>query len=321
MKLKVLIGCINFNNYTGSELYFYELAKELVKLGCDVTVCSNINGGDLSERAIKLGVKVCDIRTPPGYKLGDGKWTFNKNGVKEVTNTGVLYKTSPVKYDVLCLSHQPIINTLLKLYPNTPTLSINHSEVIDLENPILDKQIKKYIAIRPEIKEYMISNFNIPENIIDIIYNPVDYDRFKIYGDSIREKRRVLFIGTLDYLRRNMINDLIETTKHNYEELWIVGKNHCIDIDKILRENKHVSYFNAEWNVENFIKQCDVTAGILLGRTTIESWLCGKPAYIYDIDKHGNIKNITLHNPTNDLEKFNSGFVANKIMDNLLSII
>lgn len=320
--LKILIGCIDFNNYTGSELYFYELAKELVKLGCDVTVCSNLHGGDLSERAIKLGVKVCDILTPPGYKLGDGKWVITKNGKKELTKAGVLYKTSPVKYDVLCLSHQPVINSLLKLYPNTPTLSINHSEVIDLENPVIDKHIKKYIAIRPEIKDYMVRSFNIPENIINVVYNPVDPNRFKIYDKTdTSDNKRVLFVGSLHDLREPTINDLVIKTSSSNEELWIVGKNHGINIDKILRENKHVKYFNAEWNIEKFIAQCDVTAGILLGRTTIESWMCGKPSYIYDIDKYGVIKDITLHEPSVDLEKFKSDSVAKEIMDNLLSII
>jgi hypothetical protein len=34
-KLNVLIGCLNFNGYTGSELYVFELAKQLKgKLQC-----------------------------------------------------------------------------------------------------------------------------------------------------------------------------------------------------------------------------------------------------------------------------------------------
>jgi glycosyltransferase involved in cell wall biosynthesis len=39
-KIKVLIGCLSFANLTGSELYTFELAKELIKQNCDVTVCS-----------------------------------------------------------------------------------------------------------------------------------------------------------------------------------------------------------------------------------------------------------------------------------------
>ena len=39
--------------------------------------------------------------------------------------------------------------------------------------------IKKYIAIRPEIKDYIVNNFEIPEEQVDIIYNPIDSDKFK----------------------------------------------------------------------------------------------------------------------------------------------
>ena len=36
-QLKVLISCLFFRTFTGSELYVYELAKELIKLNCSVT--------------------------------------------------------------------------------------------------------------------------------------------------------------------------------------------------------------------------------------------------------------------------------------------
>lgn len=34
------------------------------------------------------------------------------------------------------------------------------------------------------------------------------------------------------------------------------------------------------------------TAGILLGRTTLEGWCCDVPGYMYIIDIHGNILDI-----------------------------
>lgn len=321
MRLKVLIGCIDFNNYTGSELYYYELAKELVKLNCDVTICSNLAGGDLSHRTSKLGIKTCSLNEPVGYKLGDGKWLTNQNGHLIVSQPNQLYNVLPFKFDVLCLSHQPIINYLINLYPNTPVLSINHSEVIDLENPVIHPQIKKYVAIRPEIKDYMVNNFNIPENIIDIVYNPIDCNRFRIKDKEIRDKKRVLFVGSLHDLREKTILDLIEKTKANNEEFWIVGRNHGLDMNKMLRENSHIKHFNAEWGVEKYIHQCDETAGVLLGRTTIESWMCGKPSWIYDIDKYGNINSKKLYSVPDNLDRFKSDLVGKEIKEKLLNII
>jgi glycosyltransferase involved in cell wall biosynthesis len=75
-RLKVLISCLFFRTLTGSELYVYELAKELIKLNCSVTVLSQI-GGPLTDMARKIGIKCLSFEEAPGFKLGDGKWGFN----------------------------------------------------------------------------------------------------------------------------------------------------------------------------------------------------------------------------------------------------
>jgi hypothetical protein len=41
------------------------------------------------------------------------------------------------------------------------------------------------------------------------------------------------------------------------------------------------------------------TAGILLGRTTLEGWCCDIPGYMYIIDIHGNILDIETTAPDN----------------------
>ena len=74
--IKVLIGCINYQGYTGSELYVFELAKQLTKQNCEVTIVSNI-GNPLFLQAKRLGIKCYNIQEPPRYKLGDGEWGFN----------------------------------------------------------------------------------------------------------------------------------------------------------------------------------------------------------------------------------------------------
>jgi hypothetical protein len=129
-----------------------------------------------------------------------------------------------------------------------------------------------------------------------------------------------LFVGTIDYLRQNAIRDLVDKTKSENKELYLVGKNHANYLNEIL-SNKHVKHFNQTYDVEKFVKNCGETAGILLGRTTIEGWLCGKPGWIYDIDSNGSIKNKTLHQVPNNLEIFNSEIVAQQIKDEYLKIL
>jgi ribosomal protein L23 len=313
-KLKVLIGCLNFNNYTGSELYVFELAKELVKQGCEVTVCSNI-GNPLSAIANKFGIKTHTLQEPPGFKLGDGKWLLKTNEGDIPSQENTLYKVLDVDFDVIHLNHKPVTEHLLRLYPDTPAICSIHSEVITLEEPVISPQIKKYVAIRPEIKEYITDRFNIDPNSVDVIYNPIDTDRFKVIGDNKKkDKKIILFVGTIDYLRKNTIQDLIEVTQENNQEFWIVGKKNDTYLDDIIRNRDHVKYFTETHKVEDYIQQCDETAGILLGRTTIEGWLCGKKGWIYDVDSSGNIKSKKLHDIPMDVDKFKSDNVAKEII-------
>jgi len=165
-RIKVLLSCLFFKTFTGSELYVYELAKNLQKLNCDVTVMSEIDG-PLTKLAKERGIKSISHMEPPGYKLGDGTWGFNgPNGV-EPSKEGMFYKISDVTYDIIHTQHKPITERICQLYPDIPKITTIHSEVISLEDPHIDPSIKSYIAIRPEIKEYLNEKFEI-ENV-DVI--------------------------------------------------------------------------------------------------------------------------------------------------------
>lgn len=320
-KLKVLIGCLSFTNYTGSELYTFELAKQLIKEGCDVSICSSV-GMPLAGAAHKLGIKMYSLQEPPGYKLGDGKWLLKtqQGDVPSVENT--LYKVSDVQFDIIHLNHKPVTEHLLRFYPETPVICSIHSEVISLEEPVVSDQIKKYIAIRPEIKEYIVDKFNVDAEKVDIIYNPIDNDKFKVINSTEkRTKKRTLFVGTIDYLRKSMIEDLIKITKENEGELWIVGKKNDTYLDEMIKDETHVTYFEPTINIEKYIQQCDETAGIMLGRTTIEGWLCGKKGWIYEVDANGQIKSKDLHEVPSDVDKFKSNLVVKQIMKEYENIL
>lgn len=324
-KIRVLIGCLSFANLTGSELYTFELAKELIKQNCDVTICSTI-GNPLSGMAKKLGIKLASIQEPPGFKLGDGKWLLNTpNGVVP-SQPNNLYNIEKIDFDVIHMNHKPVTEHLLKFYPNTPVICTIHSEVLDLEAPVINEQIKKYIAIRPEIKDFLVDVHNIDETKIDVIYNPIDYTRFKPSNDNIkRNNKRIIFVGTIDYLRRNTLLDLIKTTREEGNELWIVGRENGVTMQDLITEDggtvNHVTYHAATPNVEKLIQQCDVTAGVLLGRSTIEGWMCGKNGWIYDIDKDGRILSKSLNIIPEDIEKFKSDNVTKQIIEKYYEII
>jgi len=294
-KLKILFTCLSFKTFTGSELYVYELAKGMKKLGHDVTVMSEI-GGPLTDLAKKQGIKVHPLSEPIGYKKGDGVWLFNG----EVSQPNVMYRISEIPFDIIHCQHKPVTEYICKVYPDIPKICTIHSEVINLEEPFKHESIKEWIAIRPEIEQFLIIEHDIPEEDIKVIYNPIDNEKFQ---KSTKEENYLLFVGTVDYLRKPTIFDLIEKTKENGLEFWIVGENKSDYLDKLI-ENPHVKYFPATWQVEKFVSNCKQTAGIQLGRTTIEGWISGKPGWIYRVDSNGDILDINLHEPPQDIEKY-----------------
>jgi glycosyltransferase involved in cell wall biosynthesis len=314
-RMKVLISCLFFRTFTGSELYVYELAKSLLKQNCDVTVMSQI-GGPLTDMAKRAGIKCITFEQAPGFKLGDGVWTFNAGNGVQVSTPNMMYRISDVNFDIIHMQHKPVAERMIQFYPEIDKVYSIHSEVIDLEDPIKHESIKKYIAIRPEIKEHMINNFEIPEEEIEVIYNPVDNEKFK--PKQTKTQEAVLFVGTIDYLRRETIMDLIDYTRDNNKELWLMGEDKNNYLPALLSQ-EHVKHFKPSWNVEKLINECSETAGIQLGRTTIESWMCGKPSWIYKVNSLGSIETKDRFEPPTDLEKYYTDNVASQIKEIYLS--
>jgi len=190
------------------------------------------------------------------------------------------------------------------------------SEVIPtFEEPIVNPVIKRYISIRDSIRDY-IKTFGIQDDIIVDIDNPFDYGRFNTDYDKekwLSVKESVLFVGTLDYLRKNILLDLKQMTKENNQELWIIGADNGGYVKEILDE--HVVYLGVQSKVEIYVKRCHYTAGIFKGRTTIEGFLCGKPGWIYNVDKEGNVLNKVLTQVPDDVEKYRSDFSAQKVFN------
>lgn len=299
-KLKVLICCQFFKNYTGSEVSNYELSRELVKLGCDVTIISSVVGEPLLSKAVKNGVKVYSYYNLPNYVLDrEQKFHFVKN---------------QKEFDIIHINHKPIGELILNLYPNTPAVMHVRSEVIPIfEEPIINPAVKRYISIRESITDYM-TTFGVPSDRITLIDNPFDYKRFNCDFKPVKnEKEVVLFIGTLDHLRKNILLDLVKTTKENNQVLWIIGADNGGYVETLSAD--HVKYLGVKSNVEDFIKKCDFTAGIFKGRTTIEGFLCGKPGWVYTVDKQGSILNKELQTVPVDIEKYRSDFSAKKVFN------
>ena len=199
------------------------------------------------------------------------------------------------KYDVMHLC-QKWSKHLLYIY-DIPAVYTIHSE-FPCEEPIRDERIKKYIAIRPSIAE----RWGID---CEIIYNPIDFKRFHPFPKPKEEL--VLFVGTIDNLRKKSALALVEECKQRGIKYRFVGK-------KFANWADNLNWYPDTWDIEEHLKDATETAGIMLGRTTLEGYSCGLPSIIYDVNENGDIKSITRSSPPSDISQFDSKLVAQKIL-------
>lgn len=272
--MNILLAVASFHELTGAELYCYELARELNRLGHQTLVTSPRVGG-----TIKIKSDLAGIRSVNLYEI-----------------------PKAARFDILHLQEPQPTEFILQRIPHIPAVMTIHSQW-GCERPVLSHRIRHYIAIRRDIRDKLIAQDGIPASKISVIHNGIDFERFnRNYMTEDHKKKIVLFIGTLDRIRRATLLDLgRRSIKENFE-LWVVGKPHAFQGRDI---PGNTSWWPPVWEIERFVKACDETAGIMLGRTTIEGWACGKPGWIYDVDIEGRVRSRELCPPPENMEQFN----------------
>lgn len=282
--MNILLALSNFKYLTGSELYTYELARCLVKRGHQVTIMANDIGGTIGEMGKIAGVQYREY--------------FDQQ--QDLTNFDCIHTAQPSP-TVYCLYY----------YPETPIITTIHSS-LSYERPILDSRIRRFICVRPEVKEKIITEDGISVDRAVVVYNGVDRSRFKPLFDAPASKT-LLFVGTYDHLRAKVIEDLIYRTESEGMQLHLVGDGMENRFDSF----PHVKTSPSIWNVETYTQACELTASIYLGRTTIEGYLCNKPGLIYDVDANGKIKGVDMTEvPAEEtLKMFDAEYMTDKILD------
>jgi hypothetical protein len=287
--MKILLGCLNANGLGGSELYHYELARELDAAGHDVTLFTLRQIDWMNEVRLKLQhIRQLDLTN------------FDRTE----------------KYDIIVAS-QPQVNLfMLDTFEDTPIVSIIHSEIRS-EDPILDPRISHYIAIRKPISDMLINEYKIPANKVSLIYNPIDTSRFNTRGDVKKlERKSGIFVGeVLDPIRFYSVQHLVQQCIERDWDLYIMSESRY-DFN-----HPNIKYLDKRWDTENVVKQMHFTAGILLGRTTLEGWCCGVFGFMYIINENGGIQQIETTPPANIKELCDSKYVATQHINLYQSII
>lgn len=272
--MKILLGCLTVDGLAGSEMYHYELSRELHKNGCDLTLFTlfPMNKDHFIRKALfDIGVKQVD------------QTTINVNE----------------KFDIIIASQPQVNQYLTNAFSNIPIVSIIHSEIRS-EDPIINPKIKHYITIRESISNLLKSKYNVPSKNISLIYNPIDTSRYNSEGTSKFEKTTGIFIGgATDNIRFKAVCHIVGSCIQNDWDLYIMSNVY----QRYDFNHPNIKYIDPIWNNEVIVKNMDFTAGILLGRTTLEGLHCNVPGYIYNIDEYGEITDIQLMHPEENFVK------------------
>ena len=284
--LKVLIPVLSFHHLTGSEMYVYELGRELVARGHEVTVAAHRIEGMMEPQYRLAGIKAFRFNA------------FPKNQT----------------FDVIHANEGHPTRWALNRFPNVPIMATVHSQ-FPCEQPQASDSVFHYVCVRPEVQDKITRRDGIPAEKTSVIWNPVDLERFRQSASVSGHpgNPRVLFCGTVDQLRKATILNLITRSRIERFDLRIVGlKAEGYDgyVEDLL---PNVKWHDQTWKIEEHVAWCDETAGVLLGRTTIEGWAAKKPGWIYDVDQNGAIKSYEPHQPPQDMERFDSHRVADQI--------
>lgn len=199
------------------------------------------------------------------------KWSDNKLK-SDLIECGVKPITQPEgEYDLALVSQRDFRLPIAK-----KTINIVHSEY-DCETPIMG--LEHYVAIRPSIKEHLISQHGIPEEKITVIYNGVDLERFKPKKKEHRDFIKVVIPATIDPLRQKMFDYYVKHANDNFI-VYVFGSYWGAKIPP----NKNVIVSGETNNIEEHIADADIVAGILLGRVNLEARACDVVSYIHNPD-------------------------------------
>lgn len=298
MERNIILGCMYFSNLCGTEMYYYELAKAFGKMGYKVFLITNPHVGQMQELILKE-------KTQDLFKV-----------VPATTDLSVIMQHAKL---VIC-SHIDIIKRLLQakaMYnPQVKFVTVHHSEVYTQEQPYIDDKIDLYVGIRPEIAKMLACDYGLKNS--KLIWNPFDILRYKprkAIEFQANKANRILFCGSLNEIRRKCMDCFASVCKQRGWKMIIVGE----DINNVHNEllKKHgttIEYYHPTAFIEDFVLSCDATCGVLIGRTTIEGWLLGKPAFVFDVNSSNDPIGFEFMEPPTDLDKFNSIKIAEQFL-------
>jgi hypothetical protein len=227
----------------------------------------------------------------------------NKHEVYFVNGTDVItnQKIKKINYKLLCLikfdlciimQSDHFLNLNLKLNLNhTKLINVIHSEVFECDAPLKIQNVK-YVAVREEIKDNLIKNFDINQDLIKILYNPINENYHKKNTYEYFEYKDINYgifaCANFGPIRLNAAVEFSLFCKENKIKSLLVS-----NMPEDIKENMYQFYdkiLEATPNINYLMKHAVICGGILKGRTYWEAKLLGKPVMEYMVDSKGEIE-------------------------------
>lgn len=271
--MKLLIACHRIDEIAGSELYHYELCRELVRQGQQVTLATYIPIGSAaaSTSSYKLVPNLIEV------------------GVKIISLQELKLQTDT--YDLAVVSQPHVTDFVCNVLPMLNKISIIHSPYRS-ETVVHHPSIKQYVAVDVFVYQFLKNTVKLPRDMVSLIFNGIDSTKFNIKEKHSLERTTGLYVGGWnDPLRTQMFNHIVQESVQNDWDLFVVGGTTRAD-----GYPSNIKFFDGIYNIEIFMKAVDFTVG-LGGRTLIEGWMCNIPGYVYKVTPEGTILDISLKYP------------------------
>jgi glycosyltransferase involved in cell wall biosynthesis len=206
--MNILITNLFISKYTGTETYVKELAIELINRGHSVEIFT-LFMGELAQELIEKGINVT-------------------SNFKEL-------KLTP---DIIHAHHNITTLKVLRVFKFTPVVYFIHDRMSIFDYPFQHKNILKYVAVDYNCKErYYIEN-DFKEDDIEVVFNWVNTDRFRLKELINPQPKRALVFS--NYLNENNIYpEIREACVELGIELEIIGSssgNRCLKPEEILQK-------------------------------------------------------------------------------------
>jgi hypothetical protein len=155
-KLKILLGSVMFNQNSIKEQVMLNLAIDLKKKGHNVTIISNV-GGPLMIKAKKNNISVVSVQEPPGFKLGDGKWSLQTPNGLVPSQEKTLYRIKEINFDIIHVFDDVLIDHFQKIYVDNQLINTTFLDGLFVDTTPNEKVVKT-INMKSNVNEINSDN-------------------------------------------------------------------------------------------------------------------------------------------------------------------